>query len=73
MNADTIRGFIQKQPFEPFEVRLSNGDVHQVRHPEFGMLLQHTLVIGYPDSDRVAVCALLHIASIERLHAAIGG
>jgi hypothetical protein len=44
---------------------LSNGEVHQIRHPEFAMLLRSTLVIGVPDSDRVICCALLHIASIE--------
>ena len=62
MNAETIREFIRKQPFEPFEVRLSNGDVHQVRHPEFGMLLNHTLVIGYPDWTRRR-CAAPHCQS----------
>lgn len=66
MNPETIRESLTRRPFEPFAVRLSNGDVHQVRHPEFAMLLRHTVVIGYPDSDRVAVCALLHVASVER-------
>lgn len=72
MNPETIREFLKRQSFEPFEVRLSNGDAHAVRHPEFAMLLKNTLVVGYPDSDRVAVCALLHVASLERLHAAAG-
>jgi len=67
MNAEAVREFLRKKPFEPFEVRLSNGDIHPVRHPEFVFLLKNTLVIGYPGSDRVAVCSLLHVASIERL------
>jgi hypothetical protein len=25
MNADTIREFVRRQPFEPFAIRLSNG------------------------------------------------
>ncbi len=66
MNAETIRGLLQRQPFEPLEVRLSNGDVHRIPHPEFAMLLRSTLVIGIPDSDCVILCSLLHIASIER-------
>jgi len=70
MNADTIRELLQRQPFEPLEVRLSNGDVHQIPHPEFAVLLKSTLVIGVPDSDRVILCSLLQIASIERVLAA---
>jgi len=70
MNADTIRELLHRQLFEPLEVRLSNGDVHRIPHPEFAMVLKSTLVIGIPDSDRVILCSLLHIASIERMSAA---
>ncbi len=66
MNADTIREMLKRQPFEPFEVVMSNGQRYQVRHPEFAMLVRQTLVIGYPDSDRISICSLLHVASIER-------
>lgn len=67
MSAETIRELLARQPFEPLEIRLSSGEVYRIPHPEFAMLLKSTLVIGVPDSDRVIVCALLHIASIERL------
>ena len=70
MNAETIRELLRRQPFEPLEVRLSNGDVYQIPHPEFAILLKSTLVIGVPDSDRVIICSLLHIASIERTSSA---
>jgi hypothetical protein len=65
MNAETVREFLIRQPFEPLHVHLSNGEVHQIPHPEFAILLKNTLVIGIPESDRVICCALLHIASIE--------
>jgi len=48
-------------------MHLSNGEVHQVPPTEFAMLLRSALVIGMPDSDRVICCALLPIASIERM------
>jgi hypothetical protein len=69
MNAETVREFLTRQPFQPLQVYSSNGEVHQIPHPEFAMLLKSTLVIGIPDSDRVICCALLHIASIERMPA----
>ncbi len=67
MNAETLRELLHRKPFEPFEVRLSSGEIHQIRHPEFAFLLKSNMVIGYPDSDRVAVCSLLHITAIETL------
>jgi hypothetical protein len=30
MNADTIREFVRRQPFEPFVIRLSHGETHEV-------------------------------------------
>ena len=67
MNAETVREFLARQPFQALQVHLSNGEIHQIPHPEFAMLLRSTLVIGVPDSDRVICCALLDIASIERV------
>ncbi len=69
MNEETVWEFLVRQPFQPLQVHLSNGEIHQIRHPEFAMLLRSTLVIGVPDSDRVICCALLHVANIERLPA----
>jgi hypothetical protein len=45
---------------------MSNGERYQVRHPEFAMLVRRTVVIGYPDSDRISICSLAHAASVER-------
>lgn len=67
MSAETIRELLHRQPFEPFEVVMSNGDRYQVRHPEFAMLVRQTLVVGFPDSDRIAICSLLHVAAVERM------
>jgi len=70
MTAETIRQLLTRHPFEPFEVRMSNGDSFEVLHPEFAFVLKSNLIIGYPDSDRFAICALLHIADIRPLQAA---
>ena len=65
MNSEAIQELFQSRPFEPFEVRLSNGDVHQIRNPEYAFVLKSRLIIGYPNSDRVAICSLIHIVSLE--------
>jgi hypothetical protein len=67
---ETLEELLHRQPFEPFEVRLSNGDAFQVKHPEFAMLLKSRLVIGSPESDRVVFCSLLHVANAQTLQGA---
>ena len=67
MVSETVKEWLTKQPFEAFEIRMSNGVAYQVRHPEFAFVMKSNVVIGDPESERVFVCALLHIASIEML------
>jgi hypothetical protein len=70
MNAETLRELLQRKPFEPFAIRMSNGDVFRVSHPEVALLLKTKIVIGDPDNDRSWTCALLHINAIETQQAA---
>jgi hypothetical protein len=67
MNADTIRELLQRRPFEPFEVLMSSDEVHQVKHPEFVVLLTSRLVVTDPVSDRVAILSLIHITEVRML------
>ena len=62
---DALPQLLRNQPFRPFEVRMSNGDCFEVRHPEMALLLKSNLVFGSPESDDFTSCALLHIADIK--------
>ena len=66
MNADAIRKFLSKQPFEPIEVQLSSGQVYVIKHPECAMVLKNTLVIGNVEEDFVVWASLIHVASLRR-------
>lgn len=66
MNAEALRRFIDKRPFEPFAVELSSGQVYWVTHPEAAMLLKNTLVIGEPETDAVVWCSLVHVAAVQQ-------
>jgi hypothetical protein len=70
MNADTIREFVRRHPFQPFVIRMSNGDVHEVRHPECVIVLKTKIVVGYPDDERTVHCSLIHVNSVEALQPA---
>ena len=67
MNAETIREWLNRQPFEPFEVRLSNGEHYQVRHPELLAIAKNRIIVVDPNTDRVVHVAMVHINSIEAL------
>jgi hypothetical protein len=70
MNADAIREWARRQPFEPFEVRLSNGQSYQVRHPELVALGKQKMVFVDPETDAVTHVALIHVNSIQALQTA---
>ncbi|MEI6239021.1 MAG: hypothetical protein WCR51_01395 [Planctomycetia bacterium] len=70
MNPDTIREFLRRQPFEPFAIRMSNGEVHEVRHPECAIVMKTKVILGYPEENRAVHCVLIHVNTIEPLQAA---
>jgi hypothetical protein len=65
MNYDYFRQLLDARPFEPFAVHMSSGAVYQVRYPSCAALTRTRLVITDPDADQIAVCSLLHVASVE--------
>ena len=70
MNMETILEWVNRRPFEAFVVRLSNGERHEVRHPENVIVLRSRIIIGYPDNDRAVHCSLVHINAVEALQPA---
>jgi hypothetical protein len=70
MNAETIREWLNRRPFEPFELRLSNGDAFQVRHPEVVAIGKNRIAIVDPETDQIVHVALIHVDSISALQAA---
>jgi hypothetical protein len=69
MNADTIREYLCREPFEPFVIRLSNGEVFEICHPECPIVMKTKVIVGDPEEDRTVTCALVHMNSVEALQA----
>jgi len=65
MNAETVREMLSRRPFEPFEVVMSSGERHLVKHPECHMILPSKAVIGDPVTDRLAILSLIHITELR--------
>jgi len=52
-------------PFIPFKVRLSNGDVFIVEHPEMAAVVGARVVVADPDGESAHVLSALHIAAVS--------
>jgi hypothetical protein len=70
MNVEAIREWLNRRPFEPFVLRLSNGETYDVRHPELVALGKNRIVVADPETDRFVHLSLIHVNSIEALQTA---
>lgn len=70
MSANLLKECLARRPFEPFRVCLSNGDSHDVRHPENALLYKAGIYIAQPGQpedlpEDVVWCSLLHVTAVE--------
>ena len=64
---DQILQLLRQRPFVPFRLRLSNGIVHEIRHPDLMMVSPSYLVVGVPASD-ATVPAITESVIVSLLH-----
>jgi hypothetical protein len=73
MRRDDILRRLREHPFRPFHIRLSNGSVHFIQHPELVMVGGASVVLGLPrseysgpgDIDDYAVISLARVVQID--------
>jgi hypothetical protein len=70
MSLETINKFLKQRPFIPFEVVMSGGERYRITHPEIAVANKGYLLIAYPESDSIEVCALLRITAVHFLEPA---
>jgi hypothetical protein len=70
MRPDDVREHLDRRPFQPFRIHLSNGIFFDVRQPHLASVMRSTVHIGLPlegNMQRFAVVALVHVVWIEVL------
>ena len=72
MTVQTFRELLTQQPFRPFRIVMSSGQVYDIRHPEMAMLTRNDLLVGVGDTKEgvpaeFRICSLLHVTAIEPL------
>jgi hypothetical protein len=70
MNAEPIQAMLRRQPFAPFEVHLSNGEVYEVRHPENAILMKSNLMLVYPEKDSFVIASMAQVSNVQPLQPA---
>jgi len=77
MRSGDILTFLQRQPFRPFRLTLTDGRTYDISHPELAMVGRSTVAIGIPEKDEsqpvydhLAAVSLLHILQVEPLDTA---
>ena len=75
MRLTQIRSQLERQPFRPFRICLSDGSHHDVRNPNLVFLTRSTVMIGVLEDDegfpdRVVYCDALHISRLEPIEPA---
>jgi len=73
MRAQEIQEHVRRRPFVAFRVFLSDGSSHDVRHPEFALVMQREVIIGLPNRgdeipDRKVFIDPVHITRIEPIN-----
>jgi hypothetical protein len=65
VNAEAIREMLGRRPFEPFEVVMSSGERHVVKHPEFAILMPSRLIVTDPVADKAAMLSLVQVTELR--------
>ena len=73
MPLEDLLDWIKADPFTPFRLRLTNGQVYDIHSPSMIWPGRQSVLIGFPNPtdpfvyDRHVTIGLLHINSIEPL------
>jgi hypothetical protein len=67
MTPQTVVDMLEREPFEPFRICLSNGESYAVRNPHMVAVMKSRLFVALPDSERSSFVSYLHIAALETI------
>jgi hypothetical protein len=62
---ETLYDFLHREPFKPFQIKVSNGKSHVVQRANWALLTKKSIFIAWPKKDRFVICDLPEIEAIE--------
>jgi hypothetical protein len=76
MRPEELKALLNKRPFAPLRIHMTDGQSYDIRHPDNVLVLRSRVDIGVPTDtltgifDRVEHCSLLHVVRVEELQGA---
>jgi hypothetical protein len=61
----TIQELLNKEPFEPFRIRMNDGQHYDVTIPSLVVPMESTLFLAMPKRDRFKLLSYQNMSSIE--------
>ncbi len=55
----------RKRPFQPFTIRVTDGNEYHVKQPECMSFSKHFVVYTEPGTEKLEIIDLLHIAGFQ--------
>ena len=74
MRLEDVQEIVDKRPFEPFRICMTDGRTYDITHPELCLPGRTKVHVAVPESKakrlimRVDQCALVHIVRFEPLN-----
>ena len=74
MRPEELKALLDRRPFVPVRIHLSDGSFFDVRHPELADLTPTQIEISLDDlsnsplASRLIRCSLKHVVGIERVN-----
>ena len=65
MNTDSLREAIRRQPFAPFLLRMNDGRVFFIPHPDSILVSRRSVIVVDPATDTEIFLEPVLIASVE--------
>jgi hypothetical protein len=70
MRLNEIRAEVERRPFRPFRICMSDGSEHAVSNPNLVFLTKHTVILGILEKgeelpEETLSCDTLHITRVE--------
>lgn len=71
MKAEDLIELLEERPFVPLRFHMSNGRVHEVRHPEMAIVGENIVALGVQhegsEYPRIRLVSLPHINEVEQI------
>ena len=63
-----LKELLAKEPFHPFRITLSSGQIYDVRHPDLFVLGKDVAYHMHPKSELQSILRLVQIAAVDMIY-----